>query len=443
VRRSRKPVVSRRARGAHRSVNMWHSPRWRTWLVALSMLPVQTEEQAVGAPLSEFAPGQPGHLPQGCTSCMHMQSIYGATSAADCASHCLLNQGCLSFTYTAQGAECIVISGRSDSTQHQLITPSGFAAAGFSWWHQDMMHYNRWINGCMDPAANNYSPTADRQDGSCTYASGHWAGNGVNSTVNNSGSLLNTLQQAHNTAVGANGCGRKPCSNVTGLDNATVSCSETSTVAGFLCGPCPDGFLGAGGLRNGTGTVCSDEDDCLSRRGISWDPCGINGTGGIGCTDAGLLAYACVCRAGFEWLGSVTTPDQNATCTDIDDCGVRGAYGNEPCGAAAVACVDQGVDMYTCNCSVGYEWDGLLGHGCDEILPCTRNHSCHRSASCNHEGPGRYSCTCSNGYYGDGVDCTPFDACSHAGRSPRYADRGPATNLLLGDIVNPRSPTAT
>jgi hypothetical protein len=355
---------------------------------------------------------------------------FGGISAEQCAGRCRANE-CLSFTYSQQQDGTCALNSRRAGGEFELVQ------------FQDYQYYSRFVLGCRDPAATNYNPAATVQDGNCLYGEGHWSVDTLNRTFENS-YMLADMENALEVASGRSGCYPNPCSNVTGLNNETVQCIEMSDLEGFECEDCPAGFLG-------DGQVCTDEDDCTSRAGVVWDPCGVNtsylharagniGPAGADCRDSGLVAYECVCNDGFEWLGTAA-PGRNESCTDIDDCGPRGIRGAGPCGEFAESCADEGTNSYSCICSLGYSWTDPLG-ACEEIFPCALGaHNCHNDSVCRHEGPGQYSCTCLPGYYGDGVTCTSFDACSASGLHPRLASRGNRSNLMLGDSVNRRSST--
>ena len=412
--------------------------------IALVVLAGLSEEQTQD-PLGSFSPGVVGYL-----GGFPAHEIPGMLSARACAERCRATAGCASFMYSHRGALCTLSTGRAGRDGHELVLQGdhnyyGPNVAGTTLLRRKLQAtVNQTVQGCMDPAATNYNPLATVQDGSCTYQSGHWGQNALNTTLANNQQLAQTMTQAQAVSSGRSGCSSipPPCSNVTGLTNNSVLCVNRDTIEGFWCGDCPEGFVG-------NGQVCLDEDDCRYRFGTRWDPCGVNGSyvhpraGDIGpaaadCRDAGLVAYECTCNAGFEWLGS-TAPSINMSCVDVDDCGPRGVRGPDPCGQFAESCTDEGTNAYSCVCAPGYAWRDPLG-ACVEISPCDEGlDNCHDDAVCNPEGPGRYSCTCHAGFYGDGVNCSAFDACSVSGLHPRYAEAGNESNLMLGDTVNPRS----
>ncbi|KAK3200307.1 hypothetical protein Dsin_023722 [Dipteronia sinensis] len=66
---------------------------------------------------------------------------------------------------------------------------------------------------------------------------------------------------------------------------------------------------------------------------------------------------------------------------------------------------------YLCNCSVGYQGNPYLSHGCKDIDECKQgSHKCHKDALCENI-QGNYTCKCCKGYNGDGRQdgegCTP------------------------------------
>ncbi|XP_067040326.1 neurogenic locus notch homolog protein 1-like [Acropora muricata] len=100
-------------------------------------------------------------------------------------------------------------------------------------------------------------------------------------------------------------------------------------------------------------------------------------TNGASCKD-GINSYTCNCSVGFT----------GEYCeTDIDDCV------NHAC-ANVASCVD-GIDSYSCNCAVGF-----TGLHCETDIDDCVNHTCINSGSCV-DGVNSYLCSCVKGYTGD------------------------------------------
>ena len=65
------------------------------------------------------------------------------------------------------------------------------------------------------------------------------------------------------------------------------------------------------------------------------------------------------------------------------------------------------IGSFRCECSYGYERDGLICADIDEYAIETEN--CFANDSCSD---GVLSCSCNAGFSGDGVDCNDVDECA-------------------------------
>ena len=103
-------------------------------------------------------------------------------------------------------------------------------------------------------------------------------------------------------------------------------------------------------------------------------------------------SYTCECSTGWEGDGIFT-------CSDINDCI------STPC--ANGGCKDAGPGHYQCNCD-----DGWKDTNCDfDINECVaKTHDCSENARCVNT-PGSYSCRCLKGWEGDGYDCKDVNDC--------------------------------
>ena len=135
------------------------------------------------------------------------------------------------------------------------------------------------------------------------------------------------------------------------------------------------------------GQIC-DVFDNVCRVDPSADPCGADPCGAEGACVREGQGYRCECSAGYE--------DDGVTCVEIDECGV----GEDPCGVGGT-CVD-GVNGYTCTCAAGYEDDGTT---CAEIDECGAGQDpCGAGGACI-DGVNEYTCACEAGYDFDGATC--------------------------------------
>lgn len=66
-------------------------------------------------------------------------------------------------------------------------------------------------------------------------------------------------------------------------------------------------------------------------------------------------------------------------------------------------------DNYECQCSKGYEGDGL--ECAKKDVSCLEANTCDPNASCHPDGS-ITRCVCNPGYEGDGITCSPIDECS-------------------------------
>ncbi len=146
----------------------------------------------------------------------------------------------------------------------------------------------------------------------------------------------------------------------------------------------------------------ADTDDCLG------NPCDAAGDSSATCVHAPLSnGYSCDCSVGYVFDGS--------SCAEFDAC----AANDNPCNDAAdldAACVDAAPpsDGYSCRCSAGFtQIDGLcIDENACQGNPCGGHGD--TNAICHDDAPPSlgYACSCGAGYAFDGTSCAEFDACT-------------------------------
>ncbi|XP_055882105.1 stabilin-2-like isoform X2 [Biomphalaria glabrata] len=200
----------------------------------------------------------------------------------------------------------------------------------------------------------------------------------------------------------------------------TQVCNRTLTIPkccegffGSLCLPCPGGFH----------KPCNGNGQCLDS---------ISGNGRCLCSP-GFMGTACEMCSQQKVFG----PYCNQTCSclhgECDD-GPKGSgkcrkdscqfgfLGENcerkllQCGSEVMLCHSHSEcykdeqNNYRCQCSPGYEGNGLT---CTEKNRClVDNGGCHSQAKCTKLGPGSSRCDCNPGWTGDGYSCAPKIACS-------------------------------
>ncbi|KAL4232596.1 hypothetical protein ACF0H5_007286 [Mactra antiquata] len=216
----------------------------------------------------------------------------------------------------------------------------------------------------------------------CTYDCGA-LGAPTNGAVDTSGGTYtgDVATYSCNNGYKVNGGSTSTCVADSGWDNTATTCApgvlgDDCSANIFLCMNIPFGTCDftscvcqAGYEDDGTGTACSEIDECAT------NPC----QNGATCTDA-LGSYSCACVPGYE----------GGDCeTNIDECATN------PCQNGAT-CVD-GINTYTCNCVNGYD-----GGDCENNIDDCSPNPCQNGGLCL-DGIASYLCSCAAGYEGD--DC--------------------------------------
>ncbi|ESO94529.1 hypothetical protein LOTGIDRAFT_232356 [Lottia gigantea] len=148
---------------------------------------------------------------------------------------------------------------------------------------------------------------------------------------------------------------------------------------------------------------CLDIDECFLNRNLCLSGYCQNTHG----------SFICKCENGF----GVDGKDNNAGCTDIDEC----VTGESACDENSRCINTKG--SYKCDCLPGFTGDGYT---CRDINECVRdNGGCNRDATCVN-GPGSFRCVCDDGFNGDGFECRDVDECSV---DPNLCENGQCMNF--------------
>ena len=236
-------------------------------------------------------------------------------------------------------------------------------------------------------------------------------------------------------------------------DNCHDDALCANTDGSFTCA-CKDGFTGDGILELDGGTGCADINECDDgTHSCGGNQCtntkgGHRCAGNVQCGENGERDPAtntCDCDAG--WTGDVCNDDADECSDGTHTCGGNACFNTLPperftC-APDIVCVNgERIPVNnTCDCGAG--WEGTTcARDIDECA--TNRHNCDANAVCA-DTDGSFTCECSSGYNGDGVlasaggtGCTPDpnDECSPnpCGANTECDDPTPtATNT--GDYV--------
>ncbi len=193
-----------------------------------------------------------------------------------------------------------------------------------------------------------------------------------------------------------------------------AKCANIGTgTAGYKC-TCSNSFWTSGTVAGNV--ACVD-----GKEGTQGTPCTVNGT----CTNLLLgSGYSCTCNAGY-----VTTTGMTPTCVLPDACGTGG--GNAACAVSQTGntCSDDAPPStsYTCACmNAGYVLSTDKMH-CAPVV--TASASCQGNP-CSGNGDGSaictpataplsgYTCQCDVGWVFDGTSCNDLNECLTGGVSP-------------------------
>eukprot|EP00933_Yihiella_yeosuensis_P011789 TRINITY_DN1194_c0_g1_i1.p1 TRINITY_DN1194_c0_g1~~TRINITY_DN1194_c0_g1_i1.p1 ORF type:complete len:948 (+),score=149.99 TRINITY_DN1194_c0_g1_i1:52-2895(+) len=148
--------------------------------------------------------------------------------------------------------------------------------------------------------------------------------------------------------------------------------------------------------------ACTDINECSN---LPWNNCTVANP----CVNT-PGSYFCKCPTGYN--GSWPT------CTDIDECTQKNAFGklNHTCtlNAKFGQVCNNTVGSFVCRCNAGWApsfFPNFTHLNCSNVNECIANtDNCHARANCT-DTPGSFICECNGGYMGDGVSCADIDEC--------------------------------
>eukprot|EP00117_Sycon_ciliatum_P008637 scpid11083/ scgid1619/ Fibrillin-2 len=196
------------------------------------------------------------------------------------------------------------------------------------------------------------------------------------SAVSNASLLLSDCLDVNECASS----GSSPCQPFTTCNN-TLGSYECHCISGYVLVTALD--------------ACVNRDECLDG---SHD-CAANAR----CTDANGT-YGCECLSGFTGTGTV--------CSDIDECSAV-TIPCVGCSDYTTACGQNSmcfntVGNFSCQCLSGFNGTDRM---CTDIDECVVGNVCHVNATCSNVA-GSFVCTCVSGYTGNGTSCQDIDECT-------------------------------
>jgi len=155
---------------------------------------------------------------------------------------------------------------------------------------------------------------------------------------------------------------------------------------------------------NSTTSVCQNtigSYSCICLNGTSSPSCITDdfcGSGNNNCSAFALCtnsasSFFCTCRIGFSGSGT--------TCSDVDEC--TGGGNGTDCDANA-SCTNT-IGSYFCTCNVGFYGIGAQCTQYNQCLGENGGNNCSVQASCTNL-VNSFSCSCLPGYFGNGISCT-------------------------------------
>ncbi len=194
--------------------------------------------------------------------------------------------------------------------------------------------------------------------------------------------------------------------------NTELDGDETDLDCGGSCAPCglgndcnaaTDCEIGActdGICALPVGSTCTDSTECVGER---CEAVGDQMICTTECTDT-CPGQNLACFSGR------CVPDTYCEDPDADGLGEGPGCEGTPCDLCAEdATCSQQVDLFVCNCNVGFEGDGTT---CTDINECDNGtDDCAAEATCTNTA-GSFTCECEAGLTGDGTTCADIDECA-------------------------------
>eukprot|EP00933_Yihiella_yeosuensis_P011790 TRINITY_DN1194_c0_g1_i2.p1 TRINITY_DN1194_c0_g1~~TRINITY_DN1194_c0_g1_i2.p1 ORF type:complete len:938 (+),score=138.65 TRINITY_DN1194_c0_g1_i2:52-2865(+) len=153
---------------------------------------------------------------------------------------------------------------------------------------------------------------------------------------------------------------------------------------------------------NGSWPTCTDIDECTQKNAFGKlnHTCTLNAKFGQVCNNT-VGSFVCRCAAG--WAPTYAPNFTHLNCSNVNECIGR----THNCHVKG-NCTDT-VGSFTCTCNAGYLGDGV---SCAEVDECVLGlHSCHEEAECR-DTSGSFECTCKVGFAGNGTNCTEINECN-------------------------------